>query len=575
MKYIVCTRSTTVLMPASPSYVIAPTLQYRIPLYGPYWAHNGDQFPQFFLSFRFRLSICFVCTPSVDGRLVVVVPHKGNSASSQRGSGPSNSMEIPLNHKIYRLKAEPLDGTLSGCALLQFADQELEAIQSGAQEVAYHGVATRWCPPTKESAAERSKRRLTRAGVLKTKTKEGAPLKHHEKKALLQNFRDRSRTAEERIVQRRYRQLLLHSYGADDAPQIGQLLRASKSLVRSNTKSNDEKVNARYGTCGPGMERFNVNTANVLAPGQTNHYSDPSGLVGEAFMISADPRNPLVAYDNFNAKDAMQEHLQAEARRKTHFDHFSKKREEKDIGSPKREKIVSRSRQFMRRKTNRPSTSSARIGANSRKAGEEKWQHPSRPSRPKSSRKFRRRPRSTRKMRQHHRLMGEIQARLDNLDNDANPLVRQEDSAFLKLRPPQSARLAAERPWYALEQIGEAIWSLVPESTPKKPFKKIELEDVQKRKVEDNLADQINQVVVGAEAGKRYLEGPLSANHTPNSHMSTHRSPFDRLTDRLLSAELKGNLRTSVRRESAKLIGIKKRRESKLALEKKKHEPWQ
>ena len=509
---------------------------------------------------------------------------------------------VPLNHKIYRLQAEPLDGTLTGCALLQFADQELEAIQSGAQEVSYHGQSGRgWCPPTAAATSERSKRRLIRAGTLSAPTKQGAPMEQHKKMSLLQSYQDRSRAAEERGVLRRYRQVLLHSVGDVDAGQISSLLRASKTLVDPRGKAGKvRKDGAHSEPEGPGMTSFRVATEGVVAPGVTTHHSDPSGHVGEAFIISADPKKPLVDYSEFNRQDAKREHQNAEMRRKLHFRHFEKKPKEDPaetaaVAATAKKKDQARKMRALRRqsrgklrssrtkidksnikadddgrdantntRSRRPSSAassaSSAPGGNQRRASRRpssatsflsgRGRAPRRP--PPRQRRRQRRPSQIKKWR-NRRLMGLIEARLENLDEDESPLVALEDSAFNTLAPPPSARQAADKPWYAVEQDGETIWSLCSQPAARNPsFKKITPAEVRRSVLDRKVAKHLNLLSIGAAAAAApSAEAPRAEDYSTERHSTLLPSPFSfdmkRMSDRLVKAEMNMFLNTKVR----------------------------
>ena len=69
---------------------------------------------------------------------------------------------VPLLDKVYQLKSKYLTDTKSGCALLQFVEQELQQIDKDDENVYYVNPAAGYIPPTGEATKERAKLRVAR-----------------------------------------------------------------------------------------------------------------------------------------------------------------------------------------------------------------------------------------------------------------------------------------------------------------------------------------------------------------------------------------------------------------------------
>lgn len=114
---------------------------------------------------------------------------------------------VPLLDKIYTLEPQPLDGTLSGACLLQFADQELDRIQQGSENnrLYFNNPSAGYVPPSGEATKERAKLRIARAEYERQSKAASAASRQ---KTITLTSRQRAAKAFHKSICARYRSLM-------------------------------------------------------------------------------------------------------------------------------------------------------------------------------------------------------------------------------------------------------------------------------------------------------------------------------------------------------------------------------
>jgi hypothetical protein len=184
---------------------------------------------------------------------------------------------VPLLDKIYTLKAEPLDGTLTGCALLQFADQELAKISHAQAPLYFDNPATGYHIPTGSATKERAKLRVARAALENERKKN---LLKNRKKSRLIDSKQRQQDAYQKSISKRYDSLMRNQLGGT-AAEANRLMKAIESSGTSSTKSaHSRHSNHRREPAGAGMT--------VMKNDGTRRHDQIE------FQISANPTKPLL-----------------------------------------------------------------------------------------------------------------------------------------------------------------------------------------------------------------------------------------------------------------------------------------
>ena len=189
---------------------------------------------------------------------------------------------VPLLDKIYTLKAEPLDATLQGSALIQFADQELAKLASGKDEKLYYSnPAAGYVPPTGEATQERAKLRIARASLIKEQ--QNANLKNRKKRVNLDS-KTRQKDAFQTAISKRYQSLMTNRGGS--ASEANCLCKAIDSVqhYHSTIESHNQQQQNHREPAGAGM----------LVMKSQNH---TISKLEHGFIISNNPNKALVNFE--------------------------------------------------------------------------------------------------------------------------------------------------------------------------------------------------------------------------------------------------------------------------------------
>jgi hypothetical protein len=184
---------------------------------------------------------------------------------------------VPLLDKVYQLKSKYLTDTKSGCALLQFVEQELQQIDKDDENVYYVNPAAGYIPPTGEATKERAKLRVARQQLQLQHEK--SKIKHRKTTRPL-TVNERTKKAFSYAISCRYN-ALLRSSNNNNASEANQLIKAidsAKGMGGSDTNQ-QETSNEKNRSFSTGMKPMNYETS-----------------MGSSFLISNNPNNSLVSF---------------------------------------------------------------------------------------------------------------------------------------------------------------------------------------------------------------------------------------------------------------------------------------